>query len=120
MHSTYGRRAAYDRALSCVGPGGGQETLVTGIHHITLCPGSAQEDLDFFTGVLAQRLVKQTVLLDGNIPVYHFYYGNADAEPGSIRGDLALSMPDNLVHGSDSPQSAEREIGIWFSDDDLV
>ncbi len=44
----------------------------------------------------------------------------ADAEPGSIRGDLALSMPDNLVHGSDSPESAEREIALWFSDDELV
>ena len=40
----------------------------------------------------------------------------ADAEPGSIRGDLALSMPDNLVHGSDSSESAEREIGLWFGD----
>jgi nucleoside-diphosphate kinase len=38
----------------------------------------------------------------------------ADAAPGTIRGDLALSMPDNLVHGSDSPESAEREIGLWF------
>jgi nucleoside-diphosphate kinase len=38
----------------------------------------------------------------------------ANAAPGSIRGDLALSMPDNLVHGSDSPESAEREIGLWF------
>ena len=38
----------------------------------------------------------------------------ADSEPGSIRGDLALSMPDNLVHGSDSPESAERELGLWF------
>ena len=44
----------------------------------------------------------------------------ADAVPGSIRGDLALSMPDNLVHGSDSPESAEREIGLWFPDDELV
>ena len=44
----------------------------------------------------------------------------ADAAPGSIRGDLALSMPDNLVHGSDSPESAEREISLWFSDDELV
>ena len=43
----------------------------------------------------------------------------ADAEPGSIRGDLALSMPDNLVHGSDSPESAEREISLWFSADEL-
>jgi nucleoside-diphosphate kinase len=38
----------------------------------------------------------------------------AEAAPGTIRGDLALSMPDNLVHGSDSPESAEREIRLWF------
>ena len=44
----------------------------------------------------------------------------ADAEPGSIRGDLATSMPNNLVHGSDSPESAAREIGLWFGDDELV
>ncbi|MBA3383226.1 MAG: nucleoside-diphosphate kinase [Actinobacteria bacterium] len=44
----------------------------------------------------------------------------ADAEPGSIRGDLATSMPNNLVHGSDSPESAQREIALWFSDDELV
>ena len=44
----------------------------------------------------------------------------ADAEPGTIRGDLAMSMPDNLVHGADSPESAEREIALWFSDDELV
>ena len=44
----------------------------------------------------------------------------AGAAPGSIRGDLALSMPDNLVHGSDSPESALREIALWFPADDLV
>jgi nucleoside-diphosphate kinase len=44
----------------------------------------------------------------------------ADADPGSIRGDFAVAMPDNLVHGSDSPESAEREIALWFSDDELV
>ncbi len=38
----------------------------------------------------------------------------AEAAPGTIRGDLALSMPDNLVHGSDSSESAEREIALWF------
>jgi nucleoside-diphosphate kinase len=38
----------------------------------------------------------------------------ANAGPGTIRGDLALSMPDNLVHGSDSPESAAREIALWF------
>ena len=59
-------------------------TLVKGLHHITLCPGGAQEDVDFFTQVLGQRLVKQTVLMDGSIPIYHLYYGNADADIGSI------------------------------------
>src|SRR5881409_738219 len=43
----------------------------------------------------------------------------ANAEPGTIRGDLATAMPDNLVHGSDSPESAEREIALWFSDDEI-
>ena len=41
----------------------------------------------------------------------------ADAAPGTIRGDLSLSMPDNLVHGSDSPESAQREVGLWFGDE---
>jgi nucleoside-diphosphate kinase len=44
----------------------------------------------------------------------------ADADPGSIRGDLALSMPDNLVHGSDSVETAEQEIALWFAHDELV
>ena len=37
-----------------------------------------------------------------------------DAAPGTIRGDLALEMGENLVHGSDSNESAAREIGIFF------
>jgi len=44
----------------------------------------------------------------------------AQAAPGTIRGDLALSMPNNLVHGSDSSESAEREIGLWFAADELA
>ena len=36
------------------------------------------------------------------------------AAPGTIRGDLALITQDNLVHGSDSPESAVREIELWF------
>ncbi len=36
------------------------------------------------------------------------------AAPGSIRGDFALSVQNNLVHGSDSPESAEREVAIFF------
>jgi nucleoside diphosphate kinase len=37
-----------------------------------------------------------------------------DAQPGSIRGDFATTTNENLVHGSDGPESAEREIGLWF------
>ena len=37
-----------------------------------------------------------------------------ESAPGTIRGDLALAMPDNLVHGSDSPSSAQRELELWF------
>ena len=44
----------------------------------------------------------------------------ANSAPGTIRGDLALAMPDNLVHGSDAPESAEREIGLWFSPAELA
>jgi len=38
------------------------------------------------------------------------------AAPGTIRGDLAIELTENLVHGSDSPESARREIGLWFGD----
>jgi nucleoside-diphosphate kinase len=38
-----------------------------------------------------------------------------EAAPGSIRGDFATEVTFNLVHGSDSDESAEREIGIWFA-----
>jgi nucleoside-diphosphate kinase len=43
-----------------------------------------------------------------------------NSAPGTIRGDFALAMPDNLVHGSDSPESAAREIALWFSADELT
>ena len=39
-----------------------------------------------------------------------------EAAPGTIRGDLALETGENLVHGSDGPESAEREIGLFFPD----
>ena len=43
-----------------------------------------------------------------------------DSAPGTIRGDLALEIGENIVHGSDSPESAEREIAIYFSESELV
>jgi nucleoside-diphosphate kinase len=38
----------------------------------------------------------------------------AKAAPGSLRGDYCVEVQDNLVHGSDSPESADREIKLWF------
>lgn len=38
------------------------------------------------------------------------------AVPGSIRGDFATSIDENVVHASDAPETAEREIGLWFSE----
>ncbi|MCS7083134.1 MAG: nucleoside-diphosphate kinase [Bacteroidetes bacterium] len=44
----------------------------------------------------------------------------AKAEPGTIRGDLATSVGENLVHGSDSPKSAQIEIAYFFSEAELA
>jgi len=75
------------------------QTFVKGVHHITLCPGRAQEDVDFFTQVLGQRLVKQTVLMDGTIPIYHLYYGNADADVGSIATSFPYARKPGRAQG---------------------
>lgn len=42
------------------------------------------------------------------------------APPATIRGDFALSVQNNLVHGSDSPENAAKEIAIWFKSEELV
>jgi nucleoside-diphosphate kinase len=43
-----------------------------------------------------------------------------EAAPGTIRGDLALSKEENIVHGSDGPASAAREIALFFAEHELV
>jgi nucleoside-diphosphate kinase len=42
------------------------------------------------------------------------------AEPGTIRGDFGVSNSFNLIHGSDSPESAQRELGLFFKADELI
>ncbi len=44
----------------------------------------------------------------------------AKSPPGTIRGDFALSVQNNLIHGSDSPENAEAEIALWFQPEELV
>lgn len=43
-----------------------------------------------------------------------------DAAPGTIRGDFALTIDENIIHGSDSPESAMREIGIFFKEEEII
>ena len=43
----------------------------------------------------------------------------SEAAPGTIRGDYGLTVGKNIVHGSDSPESAEREIQLWFNEEEL-
>jgi nucleoside-diphosphate kinase len=72
------------------------------------------ELVDFIT---TTPVVAMRVSGEGAIRVMRSLMGAtnpAEAAPGTIRGDLALSMPDNLVHGSDSPESARRELGLFF------
>jgi len=45
---------------------------------------------------------------------------SAQAVPGTIRGDFSLSKEENIVHGSDGPESAAREIALFFAADELV
>jgi nucleoside-diphosphate kinase len=69
---------------------------------------------DFMTG---GRLVALILEGDGAVDVVRALVGATDgrkAAAGTIRGDLSLSNRENLVHASDSPDSAKREIALWF------
>jgi nucleoside-diphosphate kinase len=80
-----------------------------------------------FFGELVEFITSGSTLalvLEGEsaIPVVRTTMGStnpAEAASGTIRGDLALAMPDNLVHGSDALESARREIELWFPDEPL-
>src|SRR5262249_1118514 len=75
----------------------------------------------FFEGLLSFITGGPVVvgILEGNeaIPVVRSMLGatnGAAAAPGTIRGDFSISKQNNLVHGSDSEESARREIALWF------
>ena len=57
---------------------------ISGLHHVTSGVSGAQEDIDFLTAAVGLRLIKQTVLFDGQNPIYHLYYANKRAEIGSV------------------------------------
>ena len=58
--------------------------FIRGTHHLTFCVGGAQEDYDFHVRLLGLKSVKKTVLFDGEIPIYHLYYGNGDGDPSTL------------------------------------
>jgi nucleoside-diphosphate kinase len=82
---------------------------------------------DFFAGLVSFITSGPTLALivegESAVATVRSTMGATDparSAPGTIRGDLGLSMPDNLVHGSDSLESAARELALWFSDDETV
>lgn len=80
---------------------------VTGLHHITACASGAQEDIDFFTQVIGQRLIKQTIVFDGRHARYHFYYANGNAEPGTVM----TTFPYKRVRGR--PGSGQVQATVY-------
>ena len=58
--------------------------FIRGTHHLTFCVGGAQEDYDFHVRLLGLKSVKKTVLFDGEIPIYHLYYGNKVGDASTL------------------------------------
>ena len=75
------------------------------VRFITACPIVAA----VFEGKNAVEVVRQTMGVTNS----------AKAAPGTIRGDFAIDLQYNLVHGSDSPENAVKEIGIFFSPEEI-
>ena len=79
------------------------------------------EGKPFYEGLIAYvtsgPVVKMAVSGEGAVAKVRALMGSmnpAEAAPGTIRGDFGLSMDENVIHGSDSPESAQREISIFF------
>ena len=73
------------------------------------------ELIDYIAG---QEVLAMEVVGESAISVMRLLIGHRDpreALPGTIRGDYANQLTENIIHGSDSPESAERELKLWFS-----
>ena len=80
------------------------------------------EGKPFYNGLIeyitSGPVIKMIISGDGAVAKCRTLMGAtnpADAAPGTIRGDFGLIMDENVIHGSDSPESAEREMGIFFA-----
>ena len=80
---------------------------VTGLHHVTAIAGPAQENLDFYAGVLGMRLVKRSVNQD-DPGTYHLFYADAEGRPGT---DLTF-FPWSHLAPSRAGHGLSSEVGL--------
>jgi nucleoside-diphosphate kinase len=94
---------------------------VAGEHYAEHEGKSFYEDL---VGYLSSGPVIAMVLqADNCVQLVRKFVGSTkpeDAQPGTIRGDYCIHTARNIIHASDSDESAEREIKLWFKEDELV
>jgi nucleoside-diphosphate kinase len=72
---------------------------------------------DLVSFITRSPIVAMVVEGEGAQPIVRILMGatnSAEAAPGTIRGDLSIAFTENLVHGSDSPESAAREVALFF------
>jgi len=87
----------------------------------------AHQDKPFFKPAVEFMSSSPSLLMvweaDGVIEIARKMIGSTfgyDAQPGTIRGDYGCSQRYNLIHGSDSPESAEKEIRLFFTPDEII
>ena len=80
-----------------------------GIHHVTAIAGDAQQNVDFYTGILGLRMVKQTVNFD-DPGTYHLYYGDDQGRPGTIMTFFPWKgAPRGSLSGEEGPMIPEEQ-----------
>lgn len=78
---------------------------------------------DLFEFITSSPIVAMVVEGEQAISVIRGMMGATnpfEADPGTIRGDYGLDLTKNLIHGSDSPESADREIDLFFDEDEIL
>ena len=85
------------------------------------------EGKPFYAGLVGFMTSSPVLVLalrgNGAIPISRSMMGatfGSKADPGTVRGDFGVSNSFNLIHGSDSPEAAERELGLFFGDGEIL
>src|ERR1700749_3444351 len=93
--------------------------FIRGTHHLTFWVGPAQEDYDFHVRLLGLRSVKKTVLFDGEIPIYHLYYGNGVGDASTLLTSFPYRQAGSMgKRATNQPKTLmlsvpENAIGFW-------